>query len=354
MKRALKKRLLALPGFQATCRRLTRRHVRALMYHRFSGDATCRDGHPDRATLAWQMARIAEHHTFWRVAQHHEAVVGARPVADDCPVVVTVDDGYRDVYEVAFPVFREHHVPAMIYVTTGFLDGTMWFWWDRLAHLFASAPASCTELAHDGEVFRLDLMSDTSRRTTWNNVADRCRFLPDERKRSLIDALAEHLGVLLPAQPPAAYAAVTWPEVHEMRQAGLEFGAHTATHPILTRVSLADVREEVTTSRRRLQDALGEPITWFCYPQGGPADYSPEIAAEVAAAGFAGSYLAYQEVESSPTALAMPRYCVTADREDFLWVLCGAEYLGLRARRLLRRPTRPGKTYWKGSEVVHA
>ena len=353
MKHALKKVLLALPGFQALCRRLTRRHVRALMYHRFSSAGVSHDGHPDRATLAWQMARIVERHAVWSVARHHEAVVGSRPVDANCPVVVTVDDGYRDVYKVAFPVFREYRIPAMIYVTTGFLDGSVWFWWDQLSHLFETAPVGFTELDHAGEVFRLDLMSEASRQATWNSTADRCRFLPNDRKLSLIGMIARRLGVTIPTRPPDAYAALAWSEVREMRQAGIEFGGHTVSHPILTRVDLAEARKEIAGSRRRLQDVLGEPIAWFCYPQGGPADYSADIAAEVAAAGYAGSYLAYQEVEQAPTALAMPRYCAAADRGDFLWVLCGAEYLGLCARRLLRRSTRPGKFYWRGSEVPH-
>jgi peptidoglycan/xylan/chitin deacetylase (PgdA/CDA1 family) len=353
VKSALKKQLLALPGFQAFCRRLTRRHVRALMYHRFVGAVAGREGYPDRETLAWQMDRIAEHHALWTVARHHQVVVGARPVDEDCPVVVTVDDGYRDVYEVAFPVFRDRRIPATIYVTTGFLDGTVWFWWDQLSHLFAVAPAGVTEIEHAGEAFRLDLSSGAARQETWNSVADRCRFLPDDRKRALIVALTAHLGVSIPVRPPAPHDAVTWPEVREMRRAGIEFGSHTVTHPILTRVSPAEAREEIVASKRRLEEVLGEPVAWFCYPQGGPADYSPDLAAAVAAAGYAGSYLAYQEVMQEPTAMTMPRYSLGADRVDFLWILCGAEYLGLRVKRLLRRPTGPDEHYWNGSEVSH-
>jgi peptidoglycan/xylan/chitin deacetylase (PgdA/CDA1 family) len=353
VKRALKKVLLALPGFQGLCRRLTRQHVRALMYHRFSGAGADNAGYPDRATLAWQMARIVEHHAVWSVARHHGAVIGPWPEDANCPVVVTIDDGYRDVYEVAFPVFRDHHIPAIIYVTTGFVDGAIWFWWDQLAHLLETAPAGLTVFEHAGEVFHLDLTSAASRRTTWHRIADRCRFVSEDHKYSLIEMIALHLGVPLPARPPDAYAALAWQEIREMQQAGIEFGGHTVSHPILTRVSLVEAREEIAASKRRLQEILGEPVMWFCYPQGGPLDYSADIAAEVAMAGYAGSYLAYQEIEQVPTALTMPRYCVPTDRVRFLWVLCGAEYLGLRARRVLRRSTRPGKYYWEGSEVSH-
>jgi len=39
------------------------------------------------------------------------------------PVVITFDDGYRDNYEVAFPLLKRYETPATIYVVTDFLNG---------------------------------------------------------------------------------------------------------------------------------------------------------------------------------------------------------------------------------------
>ena len=47
-------------------------------------------------------------------------------------VVVTFDDGYVDNLEQAFPVLREHGVPASLFVATGNIDTPREFWWDRL------------------------------------------------------------------------------------------------------------------------------------------------------------------------------------------------------------------------------
>jgi peptidoglycan/xylan/chitin deacetylase (PgdA/CDA1 family) len=39
-------------------------------------------------------------------------------------VVVTFDDGYRDFYETALPILVRHHVPAILYLATSFVDNT--------------------------------------------------------------------------------------------------------------------------------------------------------------------------------------------------------------------------------------
>ena len=48
---------------------------------------------------------------------------------------LSFDDGYRDTFEVAFPVFASKRVPMTLYVTTGFIDGQHFPWWDGLEHL---------------------------------------------------------------------------------------------------------------------------------------------------------------------------------------------------------------------------
>ncbi|MGE3507398.1 MAG: polysaccharide deacetylase family protein [Vicinamibacterales bacterium] len=63
-------------------------------------------------------------------------------------------------------------------------------------------------------------------------------------------------------------ALLTWEQVHEMRQHGVSFGSHTATHPVLTEIGDAAVVEELTLSKARLERELGTPCRWVCYPKG--------------------------------------------------------------------------------------
>lgn len=61
---------------------------------------------------------------------------------------------------------------------------------------------------------------------------------------------------------------VTWSELAEIRQAGIEIGAHTVTHAALDLLPLAKAREEIATSRRDLEDRLGVAVQSFAYPFG--------------------------------------------------------------------------------------
>ncbi len=67
---------------------------------------------------------------------------------------------------------------------------------------------------------------------------------------------------------------LTWEHVKEMHSHSIEFGAHTLTHPLLSQISLAQVRHEVRESKRMIEDVVGTPVHFFCYPRG---DFTAEI-----------------------------------------------------------------------------
>jgi peptidoglycan/xylan/chitin deacetylase (PgdA/CDA1 family) len=56
--------------------------------------------------------------------------------------------------------------------------------------------------------------------------------------------------------------------VRQLRREGIDFGSHSASHVKLAEQDTARIREEVTRSKRELEDVLGEPINHFCYPYG--------------------------------------------------------------------------------------
>ena len=73
-------------------------------------------------------------------------------------------------------------------------------------------------------------------------------------------------------------AMLSWGEIWEMRRGGIEFGAHTLTHPDLTRVPFDQVEAEVHDSKVILEDTLGAPVASFAYPYGRYDDRSRELA----------------------------------------------------------------------------
>jgi peptidoglycan/xylan/chitin deacetylase (PgdA/CDA1 family) len=61
---------------------------------------------------------------------------------------------------------------------------------------------------------------------------------------------------------------LSWGEIREMRRSGIEFGAHTLTHPDLTRLSVKLAESEICDSKAIIEDALSTPSASFAYPYG--------------------------------------------------------------------------------------
>jgi peptidoglycan/xylan/chitin deacetylase (PgdA/CDA1 family) len=52
------------------------------------------------------------------------------------------------------------------------------------------------------------------------------------------------------------------------RDAGMDIGSHTRTHADLTAISVDKANNEITLSKRELEDAIGCEVRHFCYPYG--------------------------------------------------------------------------------------
>jgi len=72
-------------------------------------------------------------------------------------------------------------------------------------------------------------------------------------------------------------------EIREWLAAGNQIGSHTLSHPFLTKISTTDAKEEITTSKKKLEDWFGVPIEHFCYPYG---DWNAQIRDMVESAGY--------------------------------------------------------------------
>jgi peptidoglycan/xylan/chitin deacetylase (PgdA/CDA1 family) len=76
-------------------------------------------------------------------------------------------------------------------------------------------------------------------------------------------------GWLGSAHPDADWARImTADELRALHAGGIEIGAHTRTHPDLSRLSYADARTELEGSKSDLEAILGSPVEVAAYPYG--------------------------------------------------------------------------------------
>ncbi|MBE7493513.1 MAG: polysaccharide deacetylase family protein [Verrucomicrobiaceae bacterium] len=227
-------------------------------------------------------------------------------------VVLTFDDGYASNFHLAWPVIREFNLPATIFVTTGFLDGVEKLWFQRLDLALGRTKQDHLKwnLEHGPEV--LPLGKRDQRRAALDHLLREFKKLPDADLLGEIDRLEHALGVSEPDTDdlPAPMRPMTWDQARTMVSGGLvEIGGHTHTHPILSRCDPATQRAEIFTCRDRITAELGTPPLTFCYPNGGPADYTSETVSLLKEAGFrAACTMENGRVESSVPLFELPRY----------------------------------------------
>lgn len=341
----LKKILLALPGFEPLCRSLTRGHVRTIMYHRFVGRDELGIEHMAIEDFERQIAYMVRHQTVISPDQHLAALRGEADLPT-APVVVTVDDGYRDFYELAFPVLRRYGAPSIFFPASGFVDGECWMWWDKLAHVFRNAPDGSHRLRAGDHTIDCVLDSRPSRLATWTRLSNLMIQLPVIQRDMVLSSLAEQLGVQIPTEPPVEYRSVGWSELKELADGGVTIGGHTVRHPILSRLEPEQARAEISDSRDQLAANLGEVPHIFCYPQGGPWDFTPQNKQMVIDAGFEACYVSFPDFDFSRDFHSLPRYASTSSWTQFRWVMCGGELFVLKLRKILHTVLRSKIPYW--------
>jgi peptidoglycan/xylan/chitin deacetylase (PgdA/CDA1 family) len=145
---------------------------------------------------------------------------------------VTFDDGYRDNYEYAAPLLRRLGIPATFFVSTGYVDSDQPFPW-RASRLQPG-----------------DDMAAPLRR--------------------------EHL--------------------QELTKLGFELGSHTVSHPRLTTLSIQQALEELTNSKRFLEELTAATCRFFAYPFGSLNAQAVDL---VRQAGFKAAFV-------TPTGPAVP------------------------------------------------
>lgn len=189
---------------------------------------------------------------------------------------ITFDDGYADNHDLAMPILERHGMSATFFIATGFLDGGR-MWNDTVIEAVRTTSAEWIDLKDfgveppQGEAY-WTLGSVAQRRALIGAILGKLKYVDPAQRIGMADAVAARVGGTLRNDLMMSSA-----QVQQLRQRGMQIGAHTHTHPILERLGRASVRHEILTSKQRLETLLDEPVSLFAYPNGRPLrDYTSE------------------------------------------------------------------------------
>jgi peptidoglycan/xylan/chitin deacetylase (PgdA/CDA1 family) len=213
----------------------------------------------------------------WDVVAIGEALRRSESANDNSRYVnFSIDDCYRDAFELVAPVFRRHNVPLTLFVTTGIPDGTASLWPVGLEYSLLERD----QILLDGRVVRFSTTDD--RRATYRRIAAGWNGLEAPQHyaafcaENRIDMNAMHWA-----------HAITWEMLETLANDPLiEIGAHTVSHARISSLMPQEALAELVGARVRLNERLGINVEHFAFPYGRAGDCGPRDFALAREAGF--------------------------------------------------------------------
>src|SRR5579871_4871542 len=180
---------------------------------------------------------------------------------------ITLDDGYRDNKDFAYPIFKRYEAPFTIFVPASFPERTGKLWWVALERVIARNDTIVCRVGDEDETFACATAREKSE--TYNRIYWRLRNLPDEDAiHARVDALAARYGFDM--RPLREELCMDWDEIRALAADPLTtIGAHTVNHVMLAKASDEVARAELKRGRETVEAALGREVVHLAYPYGG-------------------------------------------------------------------------------------
>jgi peptidoglycan/xylan/chitin deacetylase (PgdA/CDA1 family) len=235
-------------------------------------------------------------------------------------VLITFDDGYRDNFEIAYPILRSHGVQGVFFLATSMVGSSTVPWWDKIAWLLKTAERRRFTLQ-----FPTRLSVNIERNGLHNSSQSVLRAYklpgnldPERCMRELAEAAGSE------AMPAEERRFMSWDEAREMIQGGMAIGSHTQSHAVLSQLTPEQQLEELSGARAILKEHLGVEAEVLAYPVGHRDSFSAETQMLAQDAGYRGAFSHYGGINLRGTVSAfdikrtkvvpqsMSRFCVQA------------------------------------------
>jgi peptidoglycan/xylan/chitin deacetylase (PgdA/CDA1 family) len=172
-------------------------------------------------------------------------------------VCFTLDDGYADNYEQAYPVFKKYNCPFAIYVTTDYADKKAQFWWYQLEDaLLKNEQIKINDIEYDCSDF------EKKNRAFWD-IREKV-FSPDAEM-----TLAALEQIFKENDCSVKVHALSWAQITELAADPLcTIGAHSVSHASFPLLNDVQIRKELTDGKKKIEDRIKKTVKHFSYPYG--------------------------------------------------------------------------------------
>jgi len=215
---------------------------------------------------------------------------------------VTFDDGWKDVYDHAFPLLRKHSVPATVFSVGSMIGlqgpGDLDSVFEAIQMADNVSDAAVSGISEIDALIRSDAIQDRVEKA--RQVTDLFRELPYDKYKEACANINRYLYNTFDLDPVRwKYRTMSWDEMRELQKHAIDFGYHSKTHPMLTKVpdSLLETEIALPFEEYKKEGIFLKPI--FCYPDG---KFSGAAMSVLEDEGYAGAVTLQRGYNDSATA----------------------------------------------------
>jgi len=181
-------------------------------------------------------------------------------------VIFTFDDGYLDNLEYAYPIFKRHHVPFTIYITTNFINGTAMMWWYLIEKMVLENEEVL--LNWKGTKHQLNCRTTSSKEASFNKIR---RLIihetsPEQYHKELSELFKPYIAD--PLKFTKSHS-LSWDQVRQLALDPLvTIGAHTKNHKPLIHLDEQTLADEILGGKLEIEKEIQKQVVHFSYPFG--------------------------------------------------------------------------------------
>jgi peptidoglycan/xylan/chitin deacetylase (PgdA/CDA1 family) len=195
-------------------------------------------------------------------------------------VSITFDDGYADNYSKAYPILKKYNIPAIIYLTTDYINTDNYLPLNALYDAVIRTDKNILylpfELVSGNKDNELDISNECNKINSILILRKKLKTLKTEILEKCISELSVQLLMNIELSDDDRFKMLSWTEINEMKDL-IDFGSHTKSHCIVSQVGDERLSFELKNSKDLIEEHIKSKVKHFAYPNGRKEDYSKSV-----------------------------------------------------------------------------
>ncbi|MCY1635010.1 polysaccharide deacetylase family protein [Marinifilum sp. D737] len=156
-------------------------------------------------------------------------------------ILLTFDDGYKDNYDIAYPILKKYKIPAVFFIVSSVPNTNSWLWHDKVRFLVTKNKLDAIEA--EKELVKLNAGKKMNSKFI-EKIDELSKEFPDKRLM------------------------MNWNEIKELAENGYVIGSHTHTHSPILFLNSINRKKELQSSIKIISEKINKTVSQFAYPNG--------------------------------------------------------------------------------------